>query len=414
MDLVTNTNNNSFRWKIKKVEGMPLSISPSSNYKDGVWLQYPNETNKDFEERILRQRLLRGKGGSPLSSKDLLQFLKPEYNLIVKIEYLKMLDSKRLVQNSLNLKPAFSGFFFLIDPMVVIVPCFQAVKVFNLKVNFPSCGGFIWYQGETHTIRWSGCVRDSSISIVLVWKASDNRSQNQVLSQHLASSGFFCYKMPNNSPVGDSFRIRIISDIEGSAESCCFSIREAIAKDYFHRPKITEGRYRLFPPLGAAARVYMSNSRIAKSILLPTSHTFPKKLFDDAPDISLRDAVLPCNNKTNDVEIEDISRFQNQDSDENLQFFDLAMRSARRRRALEIEAFDRATINARPAENKYEGRHSPKKSEKVWIPSVEQNAFICQKKLKYSPFADNRFRVVYEAFHIRMFCIWQRRIGESF
>ena len=263
--LAKKKDNGKFRWHIEEMQNL---VTQSNWYREGIWRQRADETLDKFEERLLKQQLLRGKYGRLLSSKELLEFLIPEYELSLTIDSFRDKDSNHVFANPLKLEPAVSGRFFLLSPLVVQVPRVQPASV--PQVIFPSHEQFTWYQGDTHTVRWQGIPRGIMISIYLVFH-SENEKTKLTLVHNISSFGSLPYRMPLDGPVGYHFKIRIVpknrsqAGASYNAESCGFSIQKKHSKKIFSNVALAQGLdgvhdYSKCPSVLASAKIYLKDS----------------------------------------------------------------------------------------------------------------------------------------------------------
>jgi hypothetical protein len=210
--------------------------------------QFQGWLKLDFEELIIKQRSLQCRGGSALSNNELLEYLEPPHRFSIVIESLIGIDNTKLSANPLNLKPFFSGWISLKQKSIWTVPSIQLKTISRPRVIFPTHEDFVWHHnivwvmytytfcgdtispqysmGDVHNVRWYGISRGSFVKIMLLWQDKIKAKEN-VLVHHVASFGSLPFRMPNDCPVGKSFRIHIIckSRTHERADSCSFAIQ---------------------------------------------------------------------------------------------------------------------------------------------------------------------------------------------
>ncbi len=329
-----------FRWHI---EHWSTEIAQSCKYRDGVWVQGTKESAEDFEERIIKQRSLRGRGGNPLSSNELLQFLEPQHRLSMVIESLISNDDMIISACPLNLKPSFSGWIFFIRPLICKVTSTPHATISRPKVIFPVHEDFVWHQGDIHTIRWHGISRGSFVKVKLLWQ---NRSKimEHILVDNIASFGSLPFRMPNDSPLGKCFRIQIMSKsvTDEHAESCSFAIQTKLKDTYLRSTQCALKRYDIKEFISApclavatAARVYSVHTREENA----TRHTPGQSLHSmnwliekrqSSEEFDAETQLIPeMINRSNALQIDSQA--------ESLSIFELAARSACMERARQIQ-----------------------------------------------------------------------------
>jgi len=331
-----------FRWHI---EHLSTDIAPSRKYKDGVWIQGPKESAEDFEERIIRQRSLRGRGGSPLSSGELLQFLEPQHRLSMVIEALVGFDDKIISATPLNLRPFFSGWIFLIRPLICTVPSIRLETISRPRVTFPAHEDFVWHQGDIHTIRWHGISRGSFVKIKLLWQKK-NKTMEHVLIHHIASFGSLPFRMLNDSPLGKSFRILIMSKsiTEERAESCSFAIQTKLKDSNLRTSQRVLKRYDITEFISApclavatAARAYSAHIKEDYSQRQMCAQSLPSldRLIEKRQCCGEIDHMSQLSPETTS-HLNTLQRHHH-NQHETLSIFELAAQSASMERARQIE-----------------------------------------------------------------------------
>ena len=202
-------------WKVSN------KVKQSDKYKDGVWLRGGAEIISDFEQRLDRQRSLRDSKGHILKKHEIEEFLKPEYQIRVRVKSLHNGEIP-LMAHGPDFIEDISKKFFIVRSRVQLETQWRAPPTSAIRLLFPRGKDLVWTVGTAQTIKWQtqGCVDRVCVSLV------SHGVDVSIIAENSLNVGVIIHKMPRNMQVGDAYRVRVRSKQDASVvtESVTFRV----------------------------------------------------------------------------------------------------------------------------------------------------------------------------------------------